>query len=152
MEESNNNMKNTVSKMVSWLLLVVLFSILPLVIKSVLYFWADKNIFDDSESFMGELFFFTLIISADNFKSLTFDKLYETSKTLHILIFVASFLIATFAAILYGIVVINDILNIINIPFNPTKLRTTAIVVSIIGLVIGITIQILHIKFGKEGK
>ncbi len=143
-------MKKKFNKFLSWIIYVVFLSILPLILKILLYFLAGKSISLENISFMGDLFFFAVVVSADNFKTLTFNKFFSEKKALHNVLFFSSSLLGIFASMLYCLVILNDINSIIEKDFNLTLLKYSALIVSAAVFAIGITVQIIHINTKEE--
>ncbi|MDE5859987.1 MAG: hypothetical protein K2H23_06330, partial [Oscillospiraceae bacterium] len=93
------------SAIVVWIWSVVILSNLPLAIDTVLYYLAEKNIFDDIVKFTSQLFFFTIMLSADSLKNISGNKAFDDSKTLNIIIISSSVILIIFSSLLYGLVI-----------------------------------------------
>ena len=135
---------NKVNSVLNWFIYVVIFSILPFAINFFIYFSASKKLYDNTSAFTGDLFFFTLMIGADNLKNVSISKMASKSKLLHTICFGISILTVIFASLLYGIVIVNNITDKINIDeiFNSSRFKQIAIFSSVGCLIIGLTIQI----------
>ena len=129
--------------MASWLIYVVLLSLLPLAINFVIYFFADKNVFIEYTILMGELFFFTLMMSADILKNISQNKMNEISKTLHIVILFIALLLIILSSMLFGLNITNSMGITSNL--NVDKLSLAAILFSVGSFFVGLFVQIWQI-------
>jgi len=137
------------SAIILWIFYVVILSILPLAIDTTLYYLAEKNIFDDVVKFTSQLFFFTIMISADNLKNISRNKTFDNSKILYNIIFFPSTILIIFSSLLYGLI-ISDSIGIQTNIFSSTRLKQTALLISIASFSVGLTFQIFQIKKGGD--
>lgn len=133
------------SAIVVWIWSVVILSILPLVIDTVLYYLAEKNIFDDIVKFTSQLFFFTIMLSADSLKNISGNKAFDDSKTLNVIIFSSSIILIIFSSLLYGLVISTNMGLHTNI-FSSARLKQSALFVSLASFSVDLTVQIVQIK------
>ena len=141
---------------INWLLYVVGLSLLPFFINLIICFFSDLNIYNEHVTFMGDLFFFTLILSADNLKTITSSNMNVKSKKAYNFLFFIFILLMIFSSMLYGFVAMENIQTVPTdtntIPsgtidtLNVQKLKIVAIINSAASFISGLVVQILKIR------
>ncbi|MCL2528299.1 MAG: hypothetical protein FWE42_07755 [Defluviitaleaceae bacterium] len=126
----------------TWFLYVVLISLLPLGINAILHFLADQSIFVQHNIFMGEVFFFTLMLSADTLKNTNNNKMAEKVKTVYNIAYFTLFVLIIFSAILFGLTVASDIFGNEGLPINKSRLYIFSIIMGISSFMVGLYVKI----------
>lgn len=148
----SKKVKNKPSKILTiWLVFVVGTALLPLCIKSVAYLLTQTNIFNENIKFSSELLFFAILLTIDNIKNITIDKVTISPEALHIFFIGLLLIFLILSVVLYGMVLKSEITNVTDDFLYTVILKYCAIILSFLSVILGFIIQLFKI-FNKGGK